>query len=112
MPSTMTYQPGDLLLIGFPFSGGSQVKTRPAMVVLDSGDADVVVPVSQHNITQRPLTFRSHIGKQAVCSLHPQCGSIRPVPSLTISRNHGLSARSGANECNAATICLVDCCKK
>ena len=43
MPSTTTYQPGSLLLIGFPFSGGSGVKTRPAMVVLDSGDDDVVV---------------------------------------------------------------------
>jgi mRNA interferase MazF len=43
MPSTTIYQLGDLLLIGFPFSSGSQVKTRPAMVVLDTGDDDVLV---------------------------------------------------------------------
>ncbi|MBI2477816.1 MAG: type II toxin-antitoxin system PemK/MazF family toxin [Planctomycetia bacterium] len=43
MPSTTTYQPGDLLLIAFPFSGGSQIKTRPALVVLDASDDDVVV---------------------------------------------------------------------
>ena len=42
-PSTTTYRSGDLLLIEFPFSGSSQVKTRPAMVVLDTGDDDVVV---------------------------------------------------------------------
>jgi len=35
--------PGDLVLIAFPFSGGTQAKTRPAMVVLDGGDDDVVV---------------------------------------------------------------------
>jgi mRNA interferase MazF len=38
-----TYLPGDLLLIGFPYSGSAQAKSRPAMVILDSGDADVVV---------------------------------------------------------------------
>jgi mRNA interferase MazF len=43
MPSTTNYLPGDLVLIAFPFSGGTQAKTRPAMVVLDSGDNDVVV---------------------------------------------------------------------
>ncbi|MBW3597309.1 MAG: type II toxin-antitoxin system PemK/MazF family toxin [Planctomycetes bacterium] len=50
MPST-TYQAGDLLLIGFPFSGGAQVKTRPAMVVLDTGDDDVLVArvTTQHH---------------------------------------------------------------
>ena len=29
--------------IEFPFSGSSQVKARPAMVVLDTGDDDLVV---------------------------------------------------------------------
>ena len=43
MPSTTNYQKGDLVLIDFPFSGGPQVKARPAMVVLDSGDQDVLV---------------------------------------------------------------------
>jgi mRNA interferase MazF len=38
-----SYQPGDLVLVGFPFAGGTQSKLRPALVVLDTGDADVVV---------------------------------------------------------------------
>jgi mRNA interferase MazF len=39
----INYQPGDVVLVEFPFAGGSQVKSRPALVVLDTGDADVVV---------------------------------------------------------------------
>jgi mRNA interferase MazF len=37
------YQPGDLVLIAFPFSSGAQVKRRPALILLDSGDADILV---------------------------------------------------------------------
>jgi mRNA interferase MazF len=37
------YQAGDLVLVSFPFAGGTQVKTRPGLIILDSGDADVVV---------------------------------------------------------------------
>jgi mRNA interferase MazF len=43
MPSTTNYQKGDFVLIAFPFSGGAQMKVRPAMVVLDTGDDDVLV---------------------------------------------------------------------
>ena len=43
MPSTTNYQKGDFVLVAFPFSGGSQVKLRPAMVVLDTSDEDVLL---------------------------------------------------------------------
>ena len=39
----INYQPGELLLIAFPYTAGAQTKSRPAMVVLDAGDADIVV---------------------------------------------------------------------
>ncbi len=39
----MIYEPGDLVLIAFPFSGGIRVKKRPALVLVDTGDADIVV---------------------------------------------------------------------
>src|SRR5437870_1515492 len=42
MPSTTNYQRGDFVLIDFPFSGASQTKPRPAMVLLDTSDNDVV----------------------------------------------------------------------
>lgn len=38
-----TYHPGDLVLIAFPFADKAQAKYRPALVVPDTGDADVVV---------------------------------------------------------------------
>lgn len=37
------FEPGDILLLAFPFSGEPAVKQRPAVVVLDTGDADVLV---------------------------------------------------------------------
>ena len=43
MPSTMTYKAGELLLVAFPYASGSQAKKRPALVILDTGDADVVI---------------------------------------------------------------------
>ena len=38
-----SFRPGDLVLVAFPYAGSTQVKRRPALVVLDTGDADVVV---------------------------------------------------------------------
>lgn len=37
------YQPGDVLLVIFPFAHGGQGKQRPALVIADTGDADVVL---------------------------------------------------------------------
>jgi mRNA interferase MazF len=39
----INYKPGGLVLIDFPFTGGAQVKRRPALVLLDTGDDDVLV---------------------------------------------------------------------
>ena len=41
--STTTFEFGDIVLVEFPLSESTQRKRRPAMVVLDIGDADVVV---------------------------------------------------------------------
>lgn len=37
------YEPGDIVLIDFPFVGKEQTKRRPALVLLDTGNADLVV---------------------------------------------------------------------
>ncbi len=39
----MKYESGDIVLIAFPQSDGLPPKRRPAVVMLDIGDADVVV---------------------------------------------------------------------
>jgi mRNA interferase MazF len=43
MPSTTNYQAGDLVLVDFPFTVSGPGKARPALVVLDTGDADVLL---------------------------------------------------------------------
>jgi mRNA interferase MazF len=37
------YQVGDLVLVDFPFTVSGPGKARPALVILDTGDADVVL---------------------------------------------------------------------
>jgi hypothetical protein len=37
------YKPGDILLVNFPYVSGTQTKKRAAIVLLDTGDADLVV---------------------------------------------------------------------
>jgi mRNA interferase MazF len=37
------FQPGELVLVTFPFTGPAGSKVRPALVVWDSGDEDVVL---------------------------------------------------------------------
>jgi mRNA interferase MazF len=38
-----TYRPGDFLLVAFPFVAGGQSKKRPALVLIDTGDQDVLL---------------------------------------------------------------------
>ncbi len=38
-----TWRPGDVVLLLYPFTSGDRVKKRPALVLLDTDDADVVV---------------------------------------------------------------------
>ena len=49
-----TYEFGDVVLVNFPQSGTSVRKRRPALVILDIGDADVVLA---------PITTRERLGR-------------------------------------------------
>lgn len=37
------FQPGEVVLLSFPFSDASGAKRRPALVLRDTGDEDVIV---------------------------------------------------------------------
>ena len=62
----MNYKFGDVISVKFPQSGRQDTKRRPAVVVLDIGDADVVVvPVTSVPRTlagDHALTDWSHAG--------------------------------------------------
>ncbi len=38
-----TYNPGQIVLVTFPFTTGSVAKNRPALVLVDEGDSDVLL---------------------------------------------------------------------
>ena len=43
------FKTGTVVLIHFPFTDGSSAKKRPALVLLDSGDNDLLLAASRHN---------------------------------------------------------------
>jgi mRNA interferase MazF len=59
MPSTTNYQAGDIVLVDFPFTVSGQGKPRPALVILDTGDADVLLAriTTQHQATPYDVTL-------------------------------------------------------
>lgn len=46
------YDPGEVVLLMFPFTDAAGTKRRPALVLLDTGDADIVVARVTSQITQ------------------------------------------------------------
>ncbi len=46
------YNPGDIVLLSFPFVDGTGVKRRPAMVLLDTEDDDIIVSRVTSNLFQ------------------------------------------------------------
>lgn len=49
-----SYQPGDVVLVAFPHTGKTRTKNRPALVILDTGNADVVVARITTQLYQTP----------------------------------------------------------
>jgi mRNA interferase MazF len=47
-----TYRPGDVVLLLYPFTSGERAKKRPALVLLDTGDDDVVVARITSQVTR------------------------------------------------------------
>ena len=49
------YRPGEIVLLSFPFADAARVKRRPALVLLDTGDEDVVVGRVTSQVAQWPF---------------------------------------------------------
>ena len=50
-----TYHPGEIVLLSFPFADASEVRRRPALVLLDTGDADIIVARVTSQLTRGPF---------------------------------------------------------
>ncbi len=50
-----SYRPGEIVLVAFPFTDAAGAKRRPALVLLDTGDADIVVARVTSQIAQSAL---------------------------------------------------------
>jgi mRNA interferase MazF len=46
------YRPGEVVLLSFPFADAAGAKRRPAVVILDTGDEDIVVARVTSQVTQ------------------------------------------------------------
>lgn len=49
------YRPGEIVLLSFPFADATEVKRRPALVLLDTGDEDIVVGRVTSQVAQGPF---------------------------------------------------------
>ena len=82
MPFTTNYQAGDLVLVDFPFTSSGASKPRPALVILDTGDADVLLARLTTQPQNSPFDVSISGWKQAGL-LRPRpfaCTSWRPWP--------------------------------
>ena len=70
------YRPGEVLLLSFPFADATGAKRRPALVLLDTGDADVVVAILTR-FTMRRLSEDYALGK-AMEDLNMYVEEIKP----------------------------------
>ena len=57
MPFMMNYKFGDIVLVNFPITGSNLSKKRPAFVVLDIGDADIVLAPITTKIKMELIIF-------------------------------------------------------
>ena len=71
------YEFGDVVLVAFPQSGTPVRKRRPALVMLDIGDADIVLaPITTREARGR-VTRPSTRGRRVAYCVHRGYGSPR-----------------------------------
>lgn len=64
-PKSLSYSFGEVLLLAFPFSDAAGVKRRPALVLLDIGDSDVLVARITGQLTQTQFDIELQEWQQA-----------------------------------------------
>jgi mRNA interferase MazF len=103
------YRAGDVLLVDFPFVQGGQGKMRPAVVVADTGDSDVILArvttQNYHSSFDVQLTEWKSAGLLApsVLRLH----KLATINKSLIQRRLGSLADADRNHAEAALKELV-----
>ena len=59
------YRSGEIVLLSFPFAGATRAKRRPALVLLDTGDDDIVVARITSQVARGPFDVELLEWKQA-----------------------------------------------
>jgi mRNA interferase MazF len=80
-----SYQNGDLVLVNFPFTASGPGKPRPALVLLDAGDADLVLA----RVTTQPRSTPYDVplaGWQQAGLLAPSTVRLHKLATLAKSR--------------------------
>ncbi|MFB2892590.1 type II toxin-antitoxin system PemK/MazF family toxin [Aerosakkonemataceae cyanobacterium BLCC-F50] len=86
------YQPGEVILLSYPFTDVTGVKLRPVLVLLDTGDNDILVARITTKITHtlydvQILEFQvAGLLKQSVVRLH----KVNTVEKSLINRRLGM----------------------
>jgi mRNA interferase MazF len=60
-----SFRPGEVVLLSFPFTDAAGAKRRPALVLLDTGDTDIVVARVTSHITRTTFDIELSEWKQA-----------------------------------------------
>ncbi len=59
------YRSGEIVLLAFPFADATRAKRRPALVLLDTGDEDIVVARVTSQVARGPFDVELLEWKQA-----------------------------------------------
>ena len=86
-----SFRPGDLVLVAFPYAGNAQAKRRPALVVLDTGDADLVVArvTTQHHQTPNDVAIADWRGAGLLAPSVVRAHKLATIEKVLIHRRLG-----------------------
>ena len=76
-----SYRPGEVVLLSFPFADATGAKRRPALVLLDTGDEDIVVARVTSQVAQTVFDIEL-VGWQQAGLLLPCVGRVHKLATL------------------------------
>lgn len=92
MPSMIVYQPGDLVLVTFPHTSGGLASSRPALVLLDTGDADVLLArvTTQRHTSPHDLSIADWRGAGLLASSFIRLHKLASIEKNLVQRRLGM----------------------